>query len=296
MKTPVVCGRVLWLVATVGAFAPRLPAAFVSGDAREVASDVLHSNGNRYDQVLLTGPSATVRADAAQVTRVSFLDLNEDILQVELSGAGSLALSLESASGPARATKYNQPDVFYMRGHARIRITGSDASTSVAVFSVGPANAVNQAIIKAGEIYDGMADIAEIEMVADPANPNGSNFGGIWAGNASFWAHSGRTGIYAPNVHVQNIVRIADLSAFDTASPALVFGRSQFGVLEVTTGTLAQQNERLIQVGDYRFGISFLSGGIVFVVPPSPGMGGSYWYLTGHDGTPLLWVVPWKAG
>ena len=43
-----------------------------------------HPNGNVYDQVLMTGASVTVTADVGQVTRVSFLDAQGDIL-VELA-------------------------------------------------------------------------------------------------------------------------------------------------------------------------------------------------------------------
>ena len=49
--------------------------AAITGQGTEVLSNVVHSNGNVYDQVLMTGSSVTVTADAGQVTRVSFLDL-----------------------------------------------------------------------------------------------------------------------------------------------------------------------------------------------------------------------------
>jgi hypothetical protein len=99
-------------------------------------------------------------------------------------------------------------------------------------------------------------------------------------------------------VHVQDVARIADLSAYSSASPALVFGEhSQFGQLEVISGDLRQENQRLIQA-DYQFGIAFLSapsGPIVFLpydwTMPGPIGVGSYHYFIGHDGTRLLWVV-----
>src|SRR5690606_16437645 len=63
----------------------------VVGDGSEVGADIPHPNGNIYDQVLLAGPGATVTANPGQVTRVSFVDLSNDIVQVELSGAGTLS-------------------------------------------------------------------------------------------------------------------------------------------------------------------------------------------------------------
>lgn len=284
------CGLVLFLGWGVASSA----GAIVAGDVTEVAANVTHPNGNVYDQLLMTGATAAVSADAGQVMRISFVDLDDDIIQVEFSGSGVLTLTLESATGPALATKYNQPGVLYMRGHARIQISGSNASSNVSVFSVGPGNAVNQSIIKAGEVYDSIADVAEIEIVADSENPNGSGFGGIRAANANFWAHAGRAGIYAPRVHVQNVVRIGDMQAFDDASPALVFGRnSQFVELSVAEGgTLVQPNERLIAV-DYQFSILFLGyDGPIYFGPIPPGGPWSARYFTGPDGEPLLWVVP----
>ncbi len=269
--------------------------AVVTGDANEVASNVTHPNGNVYDQLLMTGASATAAADPGQVMRISFIDLNDDILQVEFSGAGVLALTLESATGPALATKYNQPGVLYMRGHARIRISGTNASSNVTIFSVGAGNVVNQSIIKPGEVYDGFADLAELEIVPDSENPNGAVFGGIRAGNANFWAHEGRTGIHASNVHVQTVVRIGDMQAFDNASPALVFGRnSQFVELDVAEdGTLVQPNGRLIAV-DYQFSILFRGyDGPIYIWPgPPPYAPWSSRYFTGPDGEHLLWIVP----
>src|SRR4051812_34221171 len=79
---------------------PALSAATVSGAAVEVASSIRHPNGNIYDQVLLTGPSATVTngwsdptaaargTSPDKITRIAFVDLNGDIVQVEFSGAG----------------------------------------------------------------------------------------------------------------------------------------------------------------------------------------------------------------
>lgn len=236
------------------------PAATITGAAREVSSNVVHPNGNIYDQVLLTGVTATVAADAGQVMRLSFIDLNDDIVQVEFSGRGSLTITLENPTGPAVAKKYNQPDVVYMKGHATIEIEGSDASTKIGVFSVGTKTAFNPALFQSSEVYDGIADLALLYIKADPANPNGSNFGGIWMGNVQFWRGHDRTGIYAPRVHVQESVIFGDISAYDDATPVLWFGvNSQFASANLTGGNLAQPNGRLIQAS-YALGISVRAG------------------------------------
>jgi len=115
----------------------------VRGDGQSLPEwqDIRHPNGNVYDQVLLTGAACTVTADPGQVTRLSFIDLNDDIVQVEFSGPGSLTVRLGQATGPAGPLKYNQA-VTYMKGHASFYLAGADATTNVSAFSVGQGNAV----------------------------------------------------------------------------------------------------------------------------------------------------------
>jgi hypothetical protein len=229
-------------------------AAAVTGAAWEVGTNITHPNGNVYDQVLLTGVAATVEADQSQVTRVSFIDFNDDIVQVEFSGRGRLTISLDNATGPAAPAKYHQPDVHYMRGHATLTIAGSDATTHVSVFSVGRCTALNQALFPAGVTYDGLADIARLTIVSDPSNPGGlSTFGGIRVGNAQFYESRGTTGIVANNVNVQGPVIIGDVSALLDATPMLVFGvGSQFATLTVAGGDLFQQNGRAIVISGFQ--------------------------------------------
>ena len=64
----------------------QLLATILAGSGSEVGSNIVHSNGNTYDQILLTGPSVTVSADPGQVVRISYLDLGGDIVQTKFSG------------------------------------------------------------------------------------------------------------------------------------------------------------------------------------------------------------------
>lgn len=228
-------------------------ASTIFGDAEEVASDVVHPNGNIYDQVLLRGSTASVRADAGQVTRVSFLDTTDDIIQVEFAGAGLLTVTLENASGPMTAAKYNQPDIRYMRGHASITISGSDASTNLSIFSVGRLTAINRGLFRDDIVYDGFADLARVEILRDQNNPFGSVFGSIRTGNVHFFATQGNTGIYVPDVQLQTAVIVGDISAYDDATPMLWFGTSsQFGSVVVAGGDLEQPNGRPIQIRGFQ--------------------------------------------
>lgn len=237
--------QVFSVAAAQSAVAP----AKIIGMAQEVASDIHHPNGNVYDQVLLNGPAAAVRADPGQTVRLSYVDMNDDIVQLEFSGAGILSVSLAGASGPAAPKNYAQADVAYMKGHATVVIAGADRTTNFSAFSVGRLNAVNAALFPEGVVYDAVADLAVVAV----SSRTGS-FGGIRGADASFWATQGVTGIYAPNVSVEGPVYLCDLAARDEAEPMLTFG--SVASLWVTGGALAQPNGKRIKgsgIGSFEF-------------------------------------------
>ncbi|HYP16663.1 MAG TPA: glycosyl hydrolase, partial [Opitutus sp.] len=99
------------------------------GEARD--QNIVHPNGNTFDQVLLTGVAATITADHAlgQITRTSFIDVDHDIVQVEFSGPGTLTLVLDNAGPAASPVNYTQ-NVSYVKGHAGIVITGATEQTN----------------------------------------------------------------------------------------------------------------------------------------------------------------------
>lgn len=213
-----------------------------SGDGRVVGSDIVHPNGQKYDQVLMTGPNVTVAADAGQVVRVSFLDLNDDITQVEFAGQGTLTVQLESASyrPPAAAAKYNQPGVAYVQGRATIRVRDADASTFVSVFSVGRGNAVNQSLFPAGMTYDAMADIQLLQI-------DGAEIGAVLTGNVRYSGYTGATGVAAPNTAVRYRLIVGDVDARESAAPLLRIGETSTltwdgGAVLVAGGGLRQTN------------------------------------------------------
>ena len=239
----------------------------VVGDGVEISADVPHPNTNIFDQVLLTGVAESITADFAQgqITRTSFIDLNNDIVQVEFSGPGTLSLVLDASSAPAAPTHYNQPAVNYMKGHAGIVITGADERTNVSVFTVGRATAFDftggyNILLAPSEtndpakngsplfighdatVYDGFADIAFIAI----SSTNGK-FGGVRTANANYFATKGLTGLYAPGVAFQGPVYLGNVSAFDDATPVIVIG-SATGNTWINGGDLVQDNGRAVQV------------------------------------------------
>ncbi len=222
-----------------GILGVRTTAKVIDG-ASEVSANVVHPNGNIYDQVLLNGRATTVTADRGQITRLSFVGLNNDIVQVEFSGAGALTLSLDDATGPAPAANYNQPQVAYMRGHPSIVITGADETTNVSVFSVGRLTATNQAIFR-DTPTQGVAGLGFVAI----SSTNGK-FGGVWTANATYFQSRGPTGIYAPGVQFTGPVYLNDIVAGSDAQPMLLFGSA--ADVRVTGGDMQQPNIRAIQV------------------------------------------------
>ena len=237
-------------------FTPIVPANFqlavgsssdeiVTEGSGEIAGEnILHPNGIIYDQMLLTGERAVIRNREGHVTRISFIDENDDIVQVEFSGNGLMTVTLDPATykPPAPPLKYNQPTLNYVKGRARVTIKGADESTFVSIFTVGSTNAVNTNLLLDGVIYDAMADVSMLEIT------NSAGMGGIQCANARFSGSTGKVGVDARGVPVAVRILIGDIEARGDAVPYLQFGRGSFTVkapnpgLRITGGDLLQSN------------------------------------------------------
>jgi len=213
----------------------QLLATIVSGgtSANEVLSNIktLAQDGvttNTYDQVVLTGSSIAVKADAGQVVRVDWLDADGDIVRAEFSGTGTMAINLAGASAaPVAAAKYTTTNT-YMQGTATVTISGSDATSNVQLYSIGKGtafNGVNNAIFGGGATLGGNhnMNMAALVILADNTTV-GNNFNDIRAANVIFGATAGVIGIAADNIDVKGIINIGDIVADGTASPVLKLG------------------------------------------------------------------------
>lgn len=236
----------------------------VIGTGQVVGSNIVHPNGNIFDQVLLTGTAEAITADAGQVTRTSYIDLNNNIVQVEFSGPGTLSLVLDNWSGPALPVNYNQA-VSYMKGHAGIVITGANEFTNVLVFTVGrataldptggfnillPVSAANSPAHNGSPLFQGHASttyggVADISFIAIESTDG--KFGGVRTADANYFAASGVTGLYAPGVQFMGPVYIGNISAFDSATPVIILGSASSNTW-ITGGDLLQGNGRPVQV------------------------------------------------
>ena len=92
--------------------------------------------GNTYNGFEQTSEVASYQATSGELTRVSFLDPDGDLVFVEFGGAGTMNIQLEDFMADVDSP-YDQPGTTYSQGLATITITGSDQTTFVSVFSLG---------------------------------------------------------------------------------------------------------------------------------------------------------------
>ncbi len=203
--------------------------------------NIRHPNGNIYDQFLLDGAAGTITADPGQIARVSLLDPEGDIVQVEMSGAGALTVVLENPSGPKTPTLYNQPGVHYMQGHPTIILVGADANTHMSIFSVG--RLTNPGVTRADVAYDGWADIRALGL-----DSTDRGLGGLYLGNARFSGDAGPIGLHAPTVATIGRVAVHAISATSAGQPQLVFATDGTAEVRIAGSSLQQPNGAAIAV------------------------------------------------
>ncbi len=221
----------------------------LEGTGTVVGENIIHPNGNIFDQVLLTGESIKLQAKSNQVTRVSFMDEDEDIVRVEFSGAGTFTVTLDPATfiPPALPPRYNQL-VEYVTGTPSVIIDGADSSTFFSIFTVGSINAVNQALFPEGQAYDAEADAPLVEVI------NSTGMGGMQLSNTLFSGGTGNIGVETRGVPIAVRLTVGNIDASGDALPHLLFGENSFTVpanspgLRITGGDLQQTNGASIVV------------------------------------------------
>ena len=236
--------------AVITVAAPSVPLV-LDGSGDIAGENIQHPNGNIFDQILLTGETIQLQARPNQITRVSFMDENEDIVQVEFSGVGTFTLTLDPATflPPAIPPRYNQA-VEYVTGKPSVVIEGADSSTFFSIFTVGSINAVNQALFPQGQVYDAQADVTLVEVI------NSTGMGGMQLSNTVFSGSTGKVGVDARGVPIAVRITVGDIDADGDAVPHLLFGDGSFTVaagnpgLRITGGDLSQTNGASVVVAE----------------------------------------------
>ncbi len=236
--------------AVITVAAPSVPLV-LDGSGDIAGENIQHANGNVFDQILLTGESVQLQAKPGQITRVSFMDETEDIVQVEFSGVGTFTVTLDPATflPPAIPPRYNQA-VEYVTGKPSVVIDGADANTFFSIFTVGRINAFNQALFPEGQVYDAQADVTLVEVV------NSTGMGGMQLSNTVFSGSTGKVGVDARGVPIGVRLTIGDIDASGDAVPHILFGSGSFTVpagnpgLRITGGDLLQTNGAAVVVAE----------------------------------------------
>jgi len=236
--------------AVITVSAPPIPLV-LDGSGDIAGENIQHANGNVFDQILLTGETIQLQARPNQITRVSFMDETEDIVQVEFSGTGSFTVTLDPGTflPPAIPPRYNQA-VEYVTGKPSVVIDGADANTFFSIFTVGRINAFNQALFPEGQVYDAQADVTLVEVV------NSTGLGGVQLSNTVFSGSTGRVGVDARGVPIAVRLTVGDIDADGDAVPHLLFGEGSFTVaagnpgLRITGGDLLQTNGAAVVVAE----------------------------------------------
>ncbi len=209
---------------TFVAFESELAGLLRSGSAASVNEET-EFQGNIYNGFEMSGEEATFSSVAGQITRVSFLDPDGDLVFAEF-GSDSLHTHLtirlydfkEKVSSP-----YAQPGTFYVQGLATFIIENPTELTFFSVFSLGnDSSRVDNALINE-ETFSGGADgIADIRSLTVGAGGGGvSTIGGINAANANFRGSSGMIGIAAETVRVNLFLYVGDMTPSGSAGPSL---------------------------------------------------------------------------
>ncbi len=236
--------------AVITVAAPSVPLV-LDGSGDIAGENIQHPNGNVFDQILLTGESIQLQARPGQITRVSFMDETEDIVQIEFSGAGTFTVTLAPGTflPPAIPPRYNQA-VEYVTGKPSVVIDGADANTFFSIFTVGSINAVNQALFPEGQVYDAQADVTLVEVI------NSTGMGGMQLSNTVFSGSTGKVGVDASGVPIAVRLTVGDIDASGDAVPHLLFDEGSFTVaagnpgLRITGGDLVQTNGASIVVAE----------------------------------------------
>ena len=212
------------------------------GDAKFV-NDGTEFMGNTYNGFELAGSTGTFSSIAGQITRISFLDEDGDLMFAEF-GAGDpnvvVVITLDPFRGADVLSPYNQPGTVYAQGHPRIEILNSSNATFVALFSLGnDPSRVDNSLILAGTLADPVNGIADVQSLT--ISDGATQIGGIGSANTNFTGTDGIIGIDAPDVVVGVFLFVGDITPMGTAMPVLrVSADSMLDDIFITGGDLAE--------------------------------------------------------
>jgi hypothetical protein len=169
-----------------------------------------------YNGFELRGSTVTLRSVAGEVTRLSFLDINGDVVFVDFSSDSSdteVSVTLEDYMDPLDGSPYNQPDSWYAMGLATVHVVNPTEMTWLKVTSIGnDETLVDPMIVMEDSFMDGPNGWAEIRAIDVHHDAGMGSIGMIDAANVSFRAMDGVIGIDAMDTVVMMALSIGDLT------------------------------------------------------------------------------------
>ena len=169
-----------------------------------------------YNGFELRGSTVTLRSVAGEVTRLSFLDINGDVVFVDFSSDSSdteVSVTLEDYMDPLDGSPYSQPDSWYAMGLATVHVVNPTAMTWLKVTSIGnDPMLVDPMIVMEDSFMDGPNGWAEIRAIDVHHDAGMGSIGAINAANVSFVAMDGVIGIDAMDTVVMMALSIGDLT------------------------------------------------------------------------------------
>ena len=169
-----------------------------------------------YNGFELRGSTVTLRSVAGEVTRLSFLDINGDVVFVDFSSDSSdteVSVTLEDYMDPLDGSPYSQPDSWYAMGLATVHVVNPTAMTWLKVTSIGnDPMLVDPMIVMEDSFMDGPNGWAEIRAIDVHHDAGMGSIGMIDAANVSFRAMDGVIGIDAMDTLVVMHLSIGDLT------------------------------------------------------------------------------------
>lgn len=226
---------------TVSAATSGAAALLTAGNAKLVNEGTFF-DGNTYNGFELAGETGSFSSIAGEITRISFLDMDGDLMFAEYGSDDPntiLIITLEDFTA-AVASPYNQPGTTYAQGHPSFVIENSTPLTFVSFFSLGNDTLrVDVSLINSGTFGGAVSGIAEIRSLT--ISDSSTAIGGINAANANFIGDSGIIGIDAENVEVGVFLFVGDMTPSGTAQPRLrVSAASMISEILINGGDLAE--------------------------------------------------------
>ena len=214
-----------------------------NGEARLV-DDGTEFMGNTYNGFELASEEATFSSAAGEITRISFLDPDGDLVFAEFGSdhsATTLTIHLENFREGV-PSPYRQPGTFYAQGLASFTIENPTELTFFSVFSLGndPTRVDNSLIAEEtfGGSVNGLADVKRLSLKGGGTY---SEMGGINAANANFTAGTGFFGIDASNHRVRHFLFVGDITPSGSARPVLrVSAESTVQEIQINGGDLRE--------------------------------------------------------